>query len=216
MIDKICKHCGISFSIRENKKALTRQFCGAICSRRWMANNRSASWRKKASNAKQGEHNPMFGMTQVNTNSISNLVRDYWKGKKHSPTSNEKRSRALTGKIVKPESTAKAIQTKIDRGISWKPDDPEYIEFKKYRRKVYYWTNKNNLTSLPNNDKRSKNGFHLDHKYSITEGFNQKVPPEVIGSIHNLEFIPAISNVKKGIKCSITLEVLYELFSPRH
>jgi hypothetical protein len=58
-------------------------------------------------------------------------------------------------------------------------------------------------------------GYHLDHKYSIAEGFKNKVPPEVIGSIYNLEFIPCNANTRKGTKCSIKLEELYVLFGGR-
>ena len=48
---------------------------------------------------------------------------------------------------------------------------------------------------------------------NITEGFKNKVSPKVIGSIYNLEFIPYNVNTAKGIKCSITLEELNELFT---
>ena len=109
------------------------------------------------------------------------------------------------------ESKKKYIQTGIDQGRFYKPDDPEYFEFKKYRRKVYYWTSKNDLTQLENHEKRSLLGYHLDHKYSITEGFKNKVPPKVIGSIYNLEFVLYNVNISKGTKCSITLEKLYGL-----
>lgn len=213
MLDKICEHCGIKFTLPNlHKKNLKRRFCGPVCSRRWMANNRTDSWREKNSESKMGDKNPMFGVSQTNPNSIANLSRDYWKGKTMSQESNQKRSASSTGKIMKEESIKKMIQTKILKGIFRKPDDPEYIEFKKYRRKVYYWSSKNDLTTLVHYENRSKSGYHLDHKYSITEGFKNKVPPKIIGCIHNLEFIPAIDNVKKGIKCSITLEELYELF----
>jgi hypothetical protein len=216
MLEKICEHCNNKFTLlKAGKKELKRRFCGPICSRRWAANNRSDSWRKKASDAKQGENNPMFGVSLKHPNSLANLARGYWEGKTMSEESNKKRSLSSIGKIMKPESIAKMIQTKIDRGIFWKPDDPMYTEFKKYRRKVYYWTSKNDLTVLSNSNRRSKTDYHLDHKYSITEGFYKKVPPKVIGSIHNLEFIPALDNVTKGIKCSITVEKLYELFGPR-
>lgn len=212
MLEKICEYCNEKFILpKEGKKEQKRRFCGPICSRRWAANNRSDSWRKKASEAKQGESNPMYGVAQTNPNSLANLARGYWTGKNQSKESNEKRSNKLKGREVSEESIKKTIQTKIDKGLIWKPDDPQYLEFKKYRRKVYYWTSKNDLTILENYDKRSLLGYHLDHKYSITEGFKNNVPPKVIGSIHNLEFIPYSENVKKGTKCSITLEELYAL-----
>ena len=212
MLEKICECCSNKFILpKAGKKELRRRFCGPVCSRRWAANNRSDSWRKKASEAKQGENNPMFGVFLNHPNSLANLARGYWKGKTMSTESNKKRSKALTGKIVKKESIAKMIQTKIDKGIFWKPDDPEYLEFKKYRRKVYYWTAKNDLTLLENHDKRGLLNYHLDHMYSVTAGFKNKVPPKIIGSIYNLKFIHYKENTSKNIKCSITLEELYEL-----
>jgi len=217
MLEKVCKHCQEKFTLPSKaKKYLQRQFCGPICSRRWAANNRSDSWRQKASIAKQGENNPMFGVSLNHPNSLANLARGYWKGKTMSEESNLKRSKALLGKIVKPESIEKAIKTKTEKGLIRKPDDPQYFEFKKYRRKVYYWTAKNDLSKLENYNKRALLGYHLDHKFSITEGFRNNVPPKIIGSIYNLEFIPYNVNVSKGIKCSITLEELYVLQQGRN
>ena len=212
MLEKICEYCQIKFTLpNHTQKYLKRRFCGPICSRRWAANNRSDSWKQKASLAKLGENNPMFGVSQTNPNSLSNLTRTAWTGKKQPIEANEKRAKKLTGIKRSQETINKTRQTKIDKGIFWKPDEPEYLEFKKYRRKVYYWTSKNDLTQLENHDKRGRFGYHLDHKYSITEGFKNKVPPKVIGSIDNLEFICYTDNLSKGTKCSITLEKLYGL-----
>ena len=212
MLEKICEQCQIKFQLPSlAKKYVARRFCGPICSRRWAANNRSVSWKQKASLAKQGENNPMFGVALKHPNSLANLSRGYWKGKKQSSIANAKRSASLQGRKILKESIAKMIQTKIEKGIFWKKDDPQYVEFKKYRRKVYYWTSKNDLTSLENYNRRGLLDFHLDHKYSITEGFRNGVPPKIIGSIHNLEFIHHLENVSKGTKCSITLEELYGL-----
>ena len=213
MLEKICKNCNNTFSLpRAGKKEQARLFCGPICSRRWTANNRSETWKQKASLAKQGEKNPMFGVSQNNPNSLANLTRSAWTGKHQSVESNEKRSNSMKGKSSwTEESKKKYIQTGIEQGRFWKPDDPEYVEFKKYRRKVYYWTSKNNLTLLENYEKRGRTGYHLDHKYSISEGFKNNVPPKVIGSIDNLEFICYTDNLSKGTSCSITLEKLYGL-----
>ena len=212
MLEKICEYCQIKFTLPSHiQKYLKRRFCGPICSRRWAANNRSDSWKQKASLAKQGENNPMFGVSQTNPNSLSNLIRNAWTGKKQPTEANKKRAKKLIGIKRSQETINKTRQTKIDKGIFWKPDDSEYLEFKKYRRKVYYWTSKNDLTQLENYNKRGRVGFHLDHKYSITEGFKNKVPPKVIGSIDNWEFICYTDNLSKGTKCSITLEKLYGL-----
>ena len=87
----------------------------------------------------------------------------------------------------------------------------EYInnlsEFKKYKRKVTSVTKKQPIHNLVNFEKRGISGidgnYHLDHKFSIVEGFKQKISPWVIGNIINLEFIPWEENIKKRTKCSI-------------
>lgn len=64
----------------------------------------------------------------------------------------------------------------------------------------------------PNNLERGHTKYQLDHKFSISEGFLNGIPPEIIGSFCNLEVIPYRSNNKKGRKCSITKEELYSLY----
>jgi len=58
-----------------------------------------------------------------------------------------------------------------------------------------------------------KEKLSIDHKFSCAYGFIQNVSPLIIGSIHNLELLPAGQNSSKGSKCSmdlITLKKLYE------
>jgi hypothetical protein len=51
-------------------------------------------------------------------------------------------------------------------------------------------------------------GYHLDHMFSVRQGFLNNVPASTIGSKHNLCFIPWQENVKKQDRCSITLSEL--------
>lgn len=85
-------------------------------------------------------------------------------------------------------------------------------EFKEYKRKVLIITNKQPIHTLLNYDKRGLSGvkgkYHLDHKYSILEGFINKISPDIIGNIRNLEFIPWEENLKKRTKNSITINEL--------
>lgn len=88
----------------------------------------------------------------------------------------------------------------------------EKTEYDAYRHLVWYYTNQNNLKLLENFDKRAlagvDGGYHLDHKFSISAGFAENIPPELIGSMKNLEFTPWEVNVKKQSKCSIIKEEL--------
>lgn len=85
-------------------------------------------------------------------------------------------------------------------------------EYYKYELKVLKITRQQPINKLPNHDKRGNSGvngaFHLDHKFSIIEGFKNGIQPEIIANIKNLEFIPWEENLKKRANCSITIEQL--------
>jgi len=91
--------------------------------------------------------------------------------------------------------------------------DPNILkEFEKYHRNV---DNISNLTfkkfhsKIKNSKLRGKkHGYSLDHKYSIFDGFNNNVDPEIISHWSNLECIPWLENSKKNKNSSITLEEL--------
>ena len=57
---------------------------------------------------------------------------------------------------------------------------------------------------------KSKNEYNLDHKFSVSEGFRNNIPPIIIASIGNLEMIDRDKNFSKGTACSIKLENLFE------
>jgi len=85
-------------------------------------------------------------------------------------------------------------------------------EQEKYRRHVINLTNKQPIHTLINYEKRGVSGidgaYHLDHKYSILEGFKNDIEPEIIASLNNLVFIPWEENVRKRTSCSITSKEL--------
>ena len=78
-----------------------------------------------------------------------------------------------------------------------------------YYRMVKTVTHVQPFQLLPNYDKRGKSGeqgaYQLDHKYSKAQGFKNNIPPEIIGHICNLEFIPWRQNAIKEGKCSISI-----------
>lgn len=94
----------------------------------------------------------------------------------------------------------------------WRSDD-KIKELERYRKDV------TNITRLqyikykelinPDNLIRGK-GFELDHRYSITAGFNNKISPGIIGHWTNLEILVDVENNSKWIRCSVKLEELIE------
>lgn len=111
--------------------------------------------------------------------------------------------------------TAKAIESRIKNGSM--VDPLLQNEFKLYRRRVCYFTHKQDLRSLSNYHLRGNIGFkegayHIDHKVSIKTGFENNIPPFIMGDIVNLEMIPGKSNISKGVGNSITISELIERY----
>ena len=100
----------------------------------------------------------------------------------------------------------------------WLSDDEKSFAHL-YYEKVWRFTNKQNLESLANITKRGRldlneNAHHLDHKFSIKEGFKNHLLPYYIGHINNLEMLPARENCSKGAKCSISsIELLNSILN---
>ena len=72
-----------------------------------------------------------------------------------------------------------------------------YYSEKSYK-KYYFLINQNNY--------ERGHDYHLDHKYSLYEGFKNGVSPKIIGGYKNLEVIKKSKNISKGKKCSIELK----------
>jgi len=88
-------------------------------------------------------------------------------------------------------------------------------KYYEYRKEVYRFTFRNNLSKLVGYEKRGKmkigtDNYNLDHIYSIYDGYTNKVDPSVVGNIENLRFIPWKENRKKGNISHITLNELID------
>jgi len=82
--------------------------------------------------------------------------------------------------------------------------------FKEYIFKVYKETRKTlKKYKIKHIELRGiKNQYELDHKYSIYNGFINKVTPKLIAHHKNLQVIPTYQNRSKGSSSSITLKEL--------
>lgn len=89
-------------------------------------------------------------------------------------------------------------------------------KFDSYRRKVWAETKKQPLQELENFDKRARtNGYHLDHIYSVKQGFINDVDPKIIGNICNLRMLKCEENISKRDRCDMTLEDLLESYKKK-
>lgn len=99
--------------------------------------------------------------------------------------------------------------------ISLNLTDEDMVKIEKYKKQVRALTAKNyklfkNIIN-PENLKIGKKEYHLDHKYSIYEGFKNKVDYRVISAKENLQIIPFRENLSKQAKCNIDLDKLLSL-----
>ncbi|PCI28348.1 hypothetical protein COB55_03945 [Candidatus Wolfebacteria bacterium] len=101
----------------------------------------------------------------------------------------------------------------------WGLTHDEYLEslpdFKLYRNRVLFFTRKQPTHLLENIEKRSNYDHHLDHMFTIYEGFKQNICPYIIGNIINLEMLTSEDNRSKHIDCSQTKEQLFEKYDNR-
>jgi hypothetical protein len=93
----------------------------------------------------------------------------------------------------------------------------ELDDFTVYKRLVWSETNKN-VHLIPNYDETKRglckinlDNYQVDHIISITNGFKLDIPPEILGSVLNLQFIPWRENLEKFSRSDMTIKELYEL-----
>lgn len=110
-------------------------------------------------------------------------------------------------KVSKSDLTTRQRKLKLIREIC-----KEYPKIKKkiksikdidkrvYYAKVWFITESQPIHLLENFDLRSFRDHHLDHIIPISYGYKNKISPEKIGDIKNLQFIPWEENYKKGSK----------------
>lgn len=109
-----------------------------------------------------------------------------------------------------------AIKTAITRNGEYKGLEG-LSDSRRYRALVGSITNKQDITSLDNFEKRgnwhiTQETYHLDHMFSISDGFKENIPPYIIGHISNLIMLPASDNLSKSGKSSVTKEELFSKF----
>ena len=109
-------------------------------------------------------------------------------------------------KITKKTDLTEEIKKEIRKICKKHPKIKQKIKnIKDLEKKLYYamvWgvTESQPLHILENFDKRGWRNHHLDHIYPISMGFKEKIPPEKVGNIKNLRFIPYTENLDKGFK----------------
>ena len=104
----------------------------------------------------------------------------------------------------------KRIKTMVENNQIIDPKNKSLFEI--YKSEVSKVTNSQNISSLKNYEKRGRielNGYHLDHIFSVQNGFLNNIPPYIIGNITNLRFISGFENCSKKERSDKTIEELF-------
>jgi len=189
--ERRCKVCSegvkfVSFSLGY------RKYCSRKCSR----NDPSTLEKQKQTNLKRHGVEHVMHCASVKDAYASTMIERYGS------------ECPFSSSIIK----RKIRESKLKSGSYIRDEDKS--EFEIYKKKVVTITNQQPLHVLQNYDKRGqcRGFFSLDHKYSIKRGFIDKIDPEVIGSLVNLEYIEVSKNSSKQERCSIGKEELFDSF----
>lgn len=122
--------------------------------------------------------------------------------KRYGKTSIDLMQDGITKEVIEKRRKT-LIETML--GISYEEYEKSLTEREKYYKMVRRITEAQPLHLLENYEKRGHYGdnkacFHLDHIIPIAYGFQHDIPPEIIGDISNLRFIPWRENIVKGCK----------------
>jgi hypothetical protein len=137
------------------------------------------------------EYNSSFRKSQMKLNVVCNIGHDYtvsWNN-----WSKGKRCRTCYEKNKKSNAVKYKYGFFLYHFLVWKETNKNFKEYQ-------------NLIN-PNNLKRTSK-LHLDHIYSIYDGFQNNVPTYIISSIQNLRLVSSARNISKGKKSEITLDEL--------
>ena len=100
--------------------------------------------------------------------------------------------------------------TRVEKG-DWIED--ELLSYKKLYYKLVDRFTKVSLKYFDTSKigRSGKSGaHHVDHIYSRFDGFNNNIPPWIIGSHHNLRIIPWEENLIKHRNSYVSIDVLYK------
>lgn len=104
------------------------------------------------------------------------------------------------------ENIIKASKTRIkEKHPRFNPNKPKFQEYAYKVRLITEKTYKENEKIInPLNYTRSlcgtENGYQLDHIISVKFGFDNNIPPEIIGGLENLQMLPWKENRNKWHK----------------
>lgn len=121
-----------------------------------------------------------------------------------------------------PTQFAELRKLQSEKKTAWWNEAYQYKDFTadgltrqqyKHRAQQYAFTQYNRYKDILDPTRLRSKEWHVDHVYSMTDGFINDVPINIISDISNLRMLPAADNYKKNKNSHKTLAALYEDFS---
>lgn len=135
----------------------------------------------------------------------SNRIKQHWKR----PGAAERKIKA-TQTLLETACTLEAVEkmkeTKRKKSGLLTPELA-----KNYRHYARAIRERAQMWAVSNGYTLGKQTYHVDHKLSILDAWNAKLPLEIVNHPVNLQILEAKKNSSKGSKSIITVEELYEL-----
>ena len=203
----MCKQCSSEFEVIKTR-ATSAKYCSSVCyhnsTKGKPTHNKGKKSSKetcdKISKATSGKNNPMYGKTH----SAETKRKMSEKKQNFIPANKGKQFPGIFSDIDRTGENNAYIKYILRT---------ENITYSEYRHrmddKVRYYNDVRNITNLQpihileNYEKRKHMGddaYHLDHIYPISKGFENNIPPEIIGDISNLQFLFWKDNLIKSDK----------------
>lgn len=117
--------------------------------------------------------------------------------------------------LTKAHLAAKSVRNRKRSGRQSLVEGEENT-YKQYKREVYRYTRQSYFSHQdkinPKNKPIGKCQYHIDHIFSIIDGFRNKVPAEIVGHYCNLQMLWYSENTKKNNKSWCTLDELYRQY----
>ena len=113
---------------------------------------------------------------------------------------------------IASKAIIKGNLTKAEKGIITHPSNRN--SYYRYKILVLHLTNRHRqaLTEGYVTGLAGKPGaWHIDHKFSIIQGFREQISPFVIGHRENLQMLPWKQNIQKLHRCDISKEELFRI-----
>ena len=232
--DVKCKNCGILFRTSHNEERYKYctgcrkyhkncEICGneifiqaRTCSKKCAYELRKISWKKSCGTEHNFSKNSTSRINWENRLLTEEGIINVWQREEVKDKTKKTLKKKYNIDVINvsqiPEIKEKIKQT-FEKSGYWNVDR-HTDEYDIYRYNVWqitfssvkkYW---NNNWKIDNVNKEWRDKLAIDHKYSISQGYKNKISPEIIGSIINLEVLTHSKNCSKGPKCSISLSKL--------